>query len=603
MLQILQNFTLEWHLDVLPQNFTIQNGVFPVPSEKAISLGQNNFGKILHHTEQKGRSIIVLGSPIVNNQVSRENVAKLFVNASDFYSAARAINGEFLIVLWDNHVQKLTVINDRFTSYPAFWAYNQKQFSLSYAYMDLARHCRSWHGFKLCPERAYEFLILTRLLGSATHDNITQSLPPATILTVKQDEPPRFSSYWKPNYSKNNTVSKMELIDQFSCLFEKSVQTRTASHNERTGIFLSGGHDSRSVSIYAPTGATCYTLSFSNNLEVKCASEIAKFSDHHHVFCTLKDNFFEETLDISTELSGGLYSTDHALFIPTHMAPIPKADVFLHGHGLDYMYQGMYLHADYYHLFGRHTYLRRFLPFPEDMAQNFIYKAPFRLKYDIHNELIHESMGVHYKDSLFQTVNALLREAKTFSDDPHDHWEYMILHHISKHHTFSNVLSKRTCGELRTPSFDNKLYDFYLSLPYRYRLHGDILRGAMHKKNPKVANLYTANHALPAGWGPYQKTALLIGRKFLRHATFNRHFHVPSGKDRTWPGRESYFKGQYLSQTLDSLFDQDFKDLMPFLDWDKLNKDQDKILDKYLGGAFLAGLLSYYKFYKAVYEI
>ena len=125
-----------------------------------------------------------------------------------------------------------------------------------------------------------------------------------------------------------------------------------------------------------------------------------------------------------------------------------------------------------------------------------------------------------YHEKLKETVKSIEIKAKNLSDAPMDQWEYMIFHQPSRHYTFSNVLSKRICGELRTPSFDNKLYEFYLSLPYEYRLHGDMLRGALYEKNPKIARLPTANHGLPAGWGPAQKTCATIARKLLRHAGY-----------------------------------------------------------------------------------
>ena len=156
------------------------------------------------------------------------------------------------------------------------------------------------------------------------------------------------------------------------------------------------------------------------------------------------------------------------------------------------------------------------------------------------------------------------------------------------------------CGEVRTPSFDNDLYRFYQSLPFKYRLHANMMRGAMYKINPRIANLKAANHALPAGWGPYSKTALLLARKIARHATFNQFFRGPWSNDRTWPDRDDYFREHesYRVASFAPLEDPGFKDFLSFIDWDKLKRDQKILEQQKLYGAFLVTLLSYYRFYK-----
>ena len=39
----------------------------------------------------------------------------------------------------------------------------------------------------------------------------------------------------------------------------------------------------------------------------------------------------------------------------------PIADVFFHGHGLDYMFQGMYLPSRPIRLFGKNTYYKKII--------------------------------------------------------------------------------------------------------------------------------------------------------------------------------------------------------------------------------------------------
>ncbi|MGH1456345.1 MAG: asparagine synthase-related protein [Alphaproteobacteria bacterium] len=602
MQEHLPSFTLSLTLIDAPEKPEFSDGVFS-QNQHPFTISHNNMAHILEYGSDHGRTAIILGSPIIHDRVDRQEAVKTLLASDDLQETIKSFNGEFLVVLWDSQNQNLSVVTDRYSSYPSFWAQSKTEFCLSYNYVDLARHCVNWPEFHLLPERAYEFFILQRLMGQETHDSVTRAIAPASILTISADKEPISQYYWRPNYKKNNTASKAALLKEFTSLFAKAVKVRSDDdkHKDNIGIFLSGGHDSRLVATYADTATTCYTLSFKNNLEVSCAEKIAKVSGHDHIYCGLDSDFFEKTLEDSTYISGALFATDHALFIPSGMTPPPHSHIYLHGHGLDFMYQGMYLHARPLQLSKRDTYIKRFVPLPKKLTDYFIKTIPFRSRYNMRGMMV-DDIAQSYHDVLYQRVEAIETTARELSDAPMDQWEYMVFHHPSRHYTFSNVLSKRICGELRTPSFDNALYDFYLSLPFKYRLHGDMLRGALFKKNPKIARMPTANHGLPAAWGPYAKTAATIIRKLLKHATFNTFFHPPNAKDRTWPDRDTYFRDhpEYYQRAISSLDNVEFRAFLNFMDWDKLTSHKEDILNEKFGGVFLVALLSYYEFYKAI---
>lgn len=584
--------------------FEIIDGVFKKSDARATISIQNMAHITEHAFDLNGKLAFVVGSPILKDCVNRRDVAEMVLKSNDLITDISNINGEFFVIVWDEKMQTLHIATDRFSSYPVYWAKNDTEFCVSYNYMSLVQHCADWDGFNLRPEKAYEFFVLQRLMGRDTHDTITRQIAPATLLSYQIGNDVCSERYWNPNYKKNASSSKKELIKEFVRLFEKSVRIRSQCPKDKgnPGIFLSGGHDSRLVSAYTGTKSNCYTLSFQDNLEVECARRIARASGHEHIFCQLNQKFFEKALDASTSLSGALYATDHALFLAEGMTPTPNGnDVYLHGHGLDFMYQGMYLHARALKLFGRDTFIKRFVNLPPNLTEHFIRYIPFRSRYDL-SKVFLQKRSEMYQSALKKQVSDIEREAKTLSDNPMDQWEYMVFHHPSRHYTFSNVLSQRSFGELRTPSFDNDLYDFYLRLPFKYRLHGDILRGALYKKSMKVAHIPTANHGLPAAWGPYQKTFATIARKVLKHLTFGTLFHPPQSKDRTWPDRDDYFRDHpdYYKRALSALDDQNFKTFLDFVDWKKLEDNKENLLKERFGGVFLVTLMSYYEFYNAV---
>lgn len=457
--------------------------------------------------------------------------------------------------------------------------------------------------FELCPEKAYEFFVLQRMMGDATHDTVTKFLPAASCLRVNSLGDASVTQYWDKPLRRPSERKTSDLTDEFVDLFAKSMQTRM--QDDRTfGVFLSGGHDSRIVAAYANKPATCYTLGFTDNHEVECARKIADAIDQDHVFWPLRDDYFAKTFETSNEISGAMYALDHALFLPQEEGFEPHSDVYLHGHGLDYMYHGMYLHATPQSFLGRPTFIKKMVDFPDDLSAHFIDTVSFRLKYDMRSNMVLPSQRARYEKGLYHTIKTMENNYKDRGMDDNDVWENFIFHTFSRHYTFTNVISKRAWGEVRTPSFDNNLYNFFLTLPNERRLHADMLRGAMRKHSARIDRIPTGNYGIPAGWSPYAKTALLIGRKVMRDFTKMKRFYPPSSLDRTWPERDDYMRAHpdYWAQAIAPLQDNLFQEFLDFINWDALKNSPELLLNEPHGASFMMSLMTYYFFYKSVYS-
>lgn len=601
----LPHFTIQWHFDQSAPQLAVEEGIFPQGQDNALMIGEMNMRNLIEVYEGS-LSVAVIGSPIIDDQVDRKKTAAVLADAGNVMDVVGTLGGEFLILTLDRSKRELCVYTDRFSSYPLYWARNDREFIGSYLYLDAARHCKTWLGFALRPEKAYEFFVLQRLMASGTHDTLTQFMPAASRLCLKGGQEPEITAYWQASYKKNDTASRTELGEQFVKLFSHSMHVRLRDQeNKNFGVFLSGGHDSRLVAAYADRPVTCYTLGFTDNLEVDCARQISEEIGQDHVFQLLDDGYFLKTLEDSSYMSGGMYALDHALFLPVEGSSQPASDVYLHGHGLDYMYQGMYLHARARKIFGRHTFLKQQLELPADLSDHFIKGVSFRLKYDHSQIFCTDTCEIQgYQEQLYKTVKLVEEEGREKQLDQHQLWEYLIFHQPSRHYTFSNIMSKRACGEVRTPTFDNALFDFYRALPDKFRLHSDILCYAMRKHASKIANIPAGNHGAPAGWGPWRKTGAIIFRKLLKEITGSTRFAMPAGADRTWPERGEYMKAHpdYWQAMLAPLKDETFKGILDFIDWDKLGENPEFILEEEHGGSFMVSLLSYYLFYKQLYQ-
>lgn len=576
---------------------TVCEGIFVEAPDQAMVSHRGMSHLIARAEGPAGRVAVVIGSPVFGGCVDRAAAAQALAAAENPSAFIFGLKGEYLALLFDPASAALTVFADRYGSYPAYYAQNKDGVYVSYHYLDLARHIKHWPGFSLRPEKAYEFFTLQRLMGAETHDTLSHILPPAGMLTVRPGHEAAVARYRQVDYTRREGGTLSDRVTEFTARFSAAMKTLSAP---RTGIYLSGGHDSRFVAMTAAPGANCYTLGFSDNYEVGCARRIAAVCGHVHHYTPLSDDYFEKTLDEAAYLSGGMYATDHALFLGEAAADAPP--VYLHGHGLDFMFQGMYLHAVPVRLMGRETYIRRMTPFPSDMTRHFIDTVSFRMKFDAAS--FYTDHAGSYADALYGTVREVYEAGARLTDDLSARWEYLIFHHPARHYTFTNVLSKRTRGEVRTPSLDHDVYDFYLSLPDRFRIHTDVLRGAMRRVNPVAAMIPAGNHALPAALGPYAKTAWRAGRKALRHLTGSPRFAVPGAADRTWPDRNDYFRAHpaYLAAAREALNNPGFKDFLSFIDWRVLSARGDEILSAPYGGGFWVSLLTYYRFYKHLHS-
>ena len=72
------------------------------------------------------------------------------------------------------------------------------------------------------------------------------------------------------------------------------------------------------------------------------------------------------------EITSGYYSIINCLFNGLPKNGIEKFDALIHGHGLDYMFHGMYLPNENINFFGRPTFLKKIRLFQKKILQNIL---------------------------------------------------------------------------------------------------------------------------------------------------------------------------------------------------------------------------------------
>ena len=140
------------------------------------------------------------------------------------------------------------------------------------------------------------------------------------------------------------------------------------------------------------------------------------------------------------------------------------------------------------------------------------------------------------ESDLIKSVDASLSDLADPELSSEDKWELLTLNGLSRHYSWPNIASKMTLAHVRTPVFDNDIYDFYLSLPSKLRVTGRALRNAQKILNKQTAAIPTANFGLPCAESPLRKTIRLIVRKFTDISKLKGLML----SDRTWPDRDIY---------------------------------------------------------------
>ena len=433
-------------------------------------------------------SQIIIGSPIIDKKIHYE-FSDNFLKKKELVSR---INGEFVIFLIEKSYDKITLINDRFASIPLYYFNNEKLFIVSTSYLEIIRLQKQKGIFSILTENFFEYIYFQRLLGDKTYDLITKFLNSSSYLQISRTNFIN-QKYWVPSFKKT-FENDNQLVDKFSFLLQESVKKKM-SDNKKFGLFLSGGFDSRSLAMTSKKKLKCVTYSFSDNFEVNCARKVAKNLNFEFYLHNLDRSLFSKNLDKINFLTQGMFTIDNALFISPFDFKKNKIDVMLNGHGFDYLFQGMYLPSKFIKFFGRPTFFKKLLKYSPDISSQFLNQISFRLKYMNIFDFLDSKHKNIFLNNLYYSCQQIVQEAKKISEYKEDIWEFFLIHNLGRHYSQPNLLTQKINVELRSPIFENNLFDFYLSLYPRHRLSARLFRKALIDINKKVESLNISSSA------------------------------------------------------------------------------------------------------------
>ncbi len=547
--------------------------------------------------------VILIGSPIIKNIINKKDVVnKILSHGKLDPNYIETINGEFLIILIDKKKNTLSVTNDRFSSIQLYYYQTKKEVILSFAYLDILKIAKNELDFRMRGDIVFEYLWFRRVYGESTYDSLIKFMKPARILIFSNKGKDEIV-YYMPNFNKNsNSLSQNSQI--LANNISKSITRKLSdANNRKIGLFLSGGMDTRVV--LSALNKTDYidqlqyfTLGYSKSGEYRVAKQLTKTHRSNHHFVKLPHDYYDKYWRDKLYISGGLFNQYSIIFAGHSDLISSHANLFFHGHGLDYMFQGMYLPTSTMRLFGKNTYFKTIdnLNNLSNFASYFSNNSPYRAW----RVNVADYVKPKYKDEILEglhsRIESIVDEGRSVCNDNYDLWEYMLIHTPSRHYSQTDVTGISTNGEQRKIANDNDLFNFYTSLPIKHRMYARVMRGALKQLSPEFSRIISANTGYKINASPASLTTHFMGYKLLRTITGNQKFSHPKANSRTWPDidNEVRIRSRLRKDIIKLHNSEHLRDLLPFFDFNKLERDTHQWINKCRpgGGLFLTSLLT-----------
>ena len=166
-------------------------------------------------------------------------------------------------------------------------------------------------------------------------------------------------------------------------------------------------------------------ISCIRNVEFQVAKKIASIKKAKHRYLQLPDDIYSQILNKSSLLSGSLYNYDHGIFLNYKNEILKESNVAFHGHGIDYMFQGMYIPSKSFKIFGRDSFIKKFKDI-KNPSKYFVDNIPYRTKYVNLIDYLKTNLKFDYYENLINECNKVIDESDAKFYNDYDKYEYLI---------------------------------------------------------------------------------------------------------------------------------------------------------------------------------
>lgn len=280
------------------------------------------------HYDSEDLQIWIYGDPLIDGLTGKKafkRTIEIILNSYPDISKLDKVDGLFNIILYDKVKNKLYLINDRNGLAHLYYGVFNNQLIWG---SELRYFVNKSIKTTLCKESIYDFLNLGYLIKNETWFQEIQLLPPAAYLEwdLKNHKLIGIKKYWSHKNLSKNTIHKSEneIVDDLARLFENAVKKRVGK-NERVGITLSGGQDSRAIFANIPKreqNFTAVTRGMKNCGDIQLAKQTTALrKDCRHIIKDMnQNNWLDNRLEAIKATSGqkNLFDMNAIASLPLH---------------------------------------------------------------------------------------------------------------------------------------------------------------------------------------------------------------------------------------------------------------------------------------------
>ncbi len=430
-------------------------------------------------------------------------------------NAIASINGEFTIFIYNKSSHKLHLITDRFGFKKTYIAKNKHDI---YIFPD-------FHAITVLPdisrEPDYDCFIdhinFTYPVNDSTFLKNVKVIPNASIITMVFQKSFSYEQTkywdWDLDYSKYKCSDINEYADTAYSLMKQSLTRRTKHFDKNCCISLSGGLDSRFLlNVICSSGIKPNTISYGykKSLECEIAKKVAQTLNAPYYHISIGNDYVFEVVQLSLKYTDGMVPAEH-LF---HLNAIEKF-IRTQTNRPNAHFSGFYgdaiLAANFF------TSEDIYLPIKnnEQMIGRLLRKRKALLNEVEKKMLLSDGFFKKVKKRELDYIDIYIdNDSKNKENYPYPLYIdrfYMSTH--GRRYLSSLSFFRFYCYDI-APFFDYDFFDFYLSIPFEYRI------------DHKLYNLMYLRNMHEMASIPYNKTGRPVGNKastfFKRRIEFTR---------------------------------------------------------------------------------
>ena len=331
-------------------------------------------------------------------------------------------------------------------------------------------------------------------------------------------------------------------------------------------LMLSGGLDTRFALATCPVELDCLNYSYFKNRESAAAEKSCQTVGQKYIWNQLYVGKYKKFHKYSSIVNSSMYVVDAVHY--GHESIANNYDAIFSGYAIDWFFQGWYSPYSSLNFLGQQLYLK----IPKKVDNNFINfflkNCLFIAKGHSIDKYLKEKSMVNLFDHLLVELNLILKEAKEYSNDKNDWYDFINIGNPSRKYSYGAQLCLKEYGNHRILPFTNNLYDLYLQLPNKHKFDARVERKALEIANIDLANIPSGNTGFKVKYGSFMQT-VCSGYKFLKRISKFQ------GRDqslqRTWLDFGYLMNKEYKDDISKLIHDKHITQL-DFLDMDKVSR-------------------------------